>query len=155
MRGALVDGTTPTERTVALIALLHVTGLVTKVLPSTDKKLIKTRAKALTEGDWAAKAVKDAIDEVATATAAAAAAGAAGASGRQLDHPGRPGRGGVRGGEGGQRLMGVQPAGIRHDPQPSAGQILRLLAAAGLRPAEGDPVRGDPGHGDHRRRVGG
>ena len=80
LRGALVNGTTPTERTVALIALLHVSGLVTKVLPGADKKLIKTRAKALTEGDWAAKAVKDAIDEVAMATAAAAA-GAAGASG--------------------------------------------------------------------------
>ena len=81
LRGALVDGTTPTERTVALIALLQVTGLVTKVLPDADKKLVKARAKALTEGDWAAKAVKDAIDEVAAATTAAATAAAAGAAG--------------------------------------------------------------------------
>ena len=80
LRGALVDGTIPTERTVTLVALLQVTGLVTKVLPEADKKLIKGRAKTLTEGDWAAKAVKDAIDEVAAATTAAVA-GAAGASG--------------------------------------------------------------------------
>ena len=81
LRGALVDGTIPTERTVTLVALLQVTGLVTKVLPEADKKLIKARAKALTEGDWAAKAVKDAIDEVAAATTAAATAAAAGAAG--------------------------------------------------------------------------
>jgi hypothetical protein len=81
LRGALVDGTTPTERTVALIALLHVTGLVTKVLPGTDKKVVSARAKQLTEGDWAAKAVKDAIDEVAAATAAATTAAAASGSG--------------------------------------------------------------------------
>ena len=77
LRGALVDGTTPIERTVVLIALLQVSGLVTKVLPGADKKLVKSRAKALTEGDWAAKAVKDAIDEVAAATAAVAASAGA------------------------------------------------------------------------------
>ena len=77
LRGALVDGTTPIERTVVLVALLQVSGLVTKVLPGADKKLVKSRAKALTEGDWAAKAVKDAIDEVAAATAAVAASAAA------------------------------------------------------------------------------
>jgi Golgi phosphoprotein 3 (GPP34) len=81
LQGALVGGETPTERTVALIALLQVTGLLPKVVSSENKKALKARAKELTEGDWAAKAVKDAIDEAAAAAAsgAAAAAGAAGA----------------------------------------------------------------------------
>ena len=80
LQGALVGGDTPTERTVALIALLQVTGLLPKVVTSEDKKALRARAKTLTEGDWAAKAVKDAIDEAAAAAAGAAAAGAAGGS---------------------------------------------------------------------------
>jgi Golgi phosphoprotein 3 (GPP34) len=79
LQAALVEGTTPTERTVALIALLQVTGLLPKVVTTQDKKALKTKAKELTSGDWAAKAVKDAIDEAAAATAGAAA-GAAGAA---------------------------------------------------------------------------
>lgn len=72
LQGALVEGTTPTERTVALVALLQVTGLLPKVVTADDKRAVKTRAKELTEGDWAAKAVKDAIEEAAAASVAAA-----------------------------------------------------------------------------------
>lgn len=71
---ALVDGTTPTERTVALIALLDATGILPKVVVSPDKKLVKTRAKQLSQGDWAAKAVKDAITEASAATIAVVSA---------------------------------------------------------------------------------
>ena len=80
LQGALVGGETPAERTVALIALLQVTGLLPKVVSTEDKKALRARAKELTEGDWAAKAVKDAIDEAAAATGAAvgATAGAGG-----------------------------------------------------------------------------
>ena len=74
LQGALVGGDTPTERTVALVALLQVTGLLPKVVSSEDKKALKARAKELTEGDWAAKAVKDAIDEAAAAATASAVA---------------------------------------------------------------------------------
>ncbi len=81
LQSALIAGLTPTERTVALIALLEVTGLLTKVVPTEDKKAMRAKAKALTDGDWAAKAVKDAIDEVAAATAAAATAATAGGAG--------------------------------------------------------------------------
>jgi len=76
LRSALVDGLTPTERTVALIALLHATGHVNKAVPYEDKKLVRQRAKALTEGDWAAKAVKAVIDSVHAAGAAGASGGA-------------------------------------------------------------------------------
>ena len=60
---ALIAGSTPTERTVALIGLLEATGLLTKVIPSEDKKSLRRRAKELTERDWAARAVKQAIEE--------------------------------------------------------------------------------------------
>lgn len=75
LQAALVEGTTPTERTVALIALLQVTGLLPKVVTTEDKRALRAKAKKLTEGDWAAKAVKDAIDEAAAASGAAAGAG--------------------------------------------------------------------------------
>jgi Golgi phosphoprotein 3 (GPP34) len=77
LHAALVDGTTPTERTVTLIALLQVTGLLTKVVTAENKRALKAKAKELTSGDWAAKAVKDAIDEAAAATTAAIASSAA------------------------------------------------------------------------------
>lgn len=72
LQGALVEGTTPSERTVALVALLQVTGLLPKVVTTEDKRALKARAKQLTEGVWAAKAVKDAIEEAAAATVAVA-----------------------------------------------------------------------------------
>jgi hypothetical protein len=67
---ALVDGTTPTERTAALAALLHAVGQLTKVVTTQDKKIVTERAKALTEGYWPAKAVKDAISDAQAAAAA-------------------------------------------------------------------------------------
>jgi hypothetical protein len=78
LHGALVAGTTPAERTVVLVALLQVAGLLSKVLPDQDRRLIQRRAKELSEGDWVAKAVKQALDEVAAATTAAAVGGAGG-----------------------------------------------------------------------------
>jgi Golgi phosphoprotein 3 (GPP34) len=74
LQSTLVGGETPAERTVALIALLQVTGLLSKVVSSEDRRGVKARAKELTDGDWASKAVKDAIDEAAAASAAAVVA---------------------------------------------------------------------------------
>lgn len=76
LQSTLVSGLTPTERTLVLIALLQVTGLLPKVVTTEDKRALKARAKQLTEGDWAAKAVKDAIDEVTAATVAVVASSA-------------------------------------------------------------------------------
>lgn len=81
LQAALVDGTTPTDRTVALIALLQVTGLLPKVVPTENKRALKAKAKELTSGDWAAKAVKDAIEEAAAATAASGGGGGGGDGG--------------------------------------------------------------------------
>lgn len=80
VRSALVDSLTPTERTVALIALLEATGILPKVFANEDKKALKARAKRLSEGDWAAKAVKDAIAEM-TAVMVAVSAGSGGDGG--------------------------------------------------------------------------
>ena len=77
MRSAVIDGLTPTERTVALIALLEATGILPKVFANEDKKALKARAERLSEGDWAAKAVKDAIAEM-TAVMIAVSVGAGG-----------------------------------------------------------------------------
>jgi hypothetical protein len=81
LQSTLVSGFTPTERTLVLIALLQVTGLLPKVVTTDDKRALKARAKQLTEGDWAAKAVKDAIDEVTAATVAVVAGASAGSGG--------------------------------------------------------------------------
>jgi hypothetical protein len=64
LRSALVDGLTPTEPTVALIGLLHATGHVHAALPEEDKKLVRSRAKELADGDWAARVVKNIIDGI-------------------------------------------------------------------------------------------
>lgn len=81
LQSALVGGETPTERTTALIALLQATNRVTKIVHTEDKRALRARAKELSSGDWAAKAVKDAIDETfAVMASIGATAGAAGGS---------------------------------------------------------------------------
>ena len=64
LQTALVSGLTPTERTLALIGLLQVIGLLPKVVTTEDKRALRARAKQLSAGDWVAAAVKEAIDEV-------------------------------------------------------------------------------------------
>ena len=85
LQSSLVGDATPTERTVALIALLQSTGQLTKVVSTgdnrADKKALQAKAKALTEGDWAAAAVKQAIDEVYAMIASMAAVSAGGGNG--------------------------------------------------------------------------
>jgi hypothetical protein len=82
LQAALVGGETPTERTTALIALLQATNRVSKVIQTEDKAALRARAKQLSSGDWAAKAVKDAIDETyAVIASVGATAGAGGAAG--------------------------------------------------------------------------
>lgn len=72
LQSTLVVGLTATERTVSLVGLLHATRHLAKVVPSDEPRVVKARAKSLTEGDWVAKAVKQAIDDAAAAGAAAA-----------------------------------------------------------------------------------
>jgi len=80
MRAAL-DRSGPVEpRTAALCALVAATGLDRKVFADLDRKLVKRRLKEIGEGDWAAAAVKKAIDEIQAAIVTAAVAGSAAAT---------------------------------------------------------------------------
>jgi len=60
---ALVRGVQPAERIAALIALLSALGIVHTVVDREGHSAgeLKKRAKTISEGDWAAKAVRDAV----------------------------------------------------------------------------------------------
>ncbi|MFE6510225.1 GPP34 family phosphoprotein [Nocardioides sp. NPDC057767] len=62
----LVQGATPDARTGALIALLSSIDLAHKVVDTrtVGAGTVRKRAKEIARGDWAAKGVKDAMDEV-------------------------------------------------------------------------------------------
>ncbi len=67
----LADGGRPDERTAVLIALLAAVDKAHKVVApntATTKRQLKQRAKEISEGQWAAKAVKDAIAAAASAS---------------------------------------------------------------------------------------
>lgn len=66
IRRAVLGGGIPDQRTAALVSLLSATGLLVKVLPGSDTKLVKARGKEIAKGDWAAKGIKDAVDTVNT-----------------------------------------------------------------------------------------
>jgi hypothetical protein len=61
---ALLDGEAPTERTAALVGLLQATSHLEHVVATDDRSALVARAATITEGDWAAEAVKHALDEL-------------------------------------------------------------------------------------------
>jgi hypothetical protein len=65
----LLGQSEPEERTGALIALLHAVKAVHKVVEG-DKKQLNARAKKISEGSWAGKAVKGAVEAVQAAVIA-------------------------------------------------------------------------------------
>jgi hypothetical protein len=69
LQSALVGGAVPTGRTVALIGLLEATSLLPKVVLADNVRALRRRAKELAEGDWAADAVRDAIEQVGSVVA--------------------------------------------------------------------------------------
>jgi hypothetical protein len=77
---AALAGAEPDERTAALVALLSALNAVTTVLDVRDRRAARRRAKEIAEGQWAATAVRKAVQEVYAATAAAASAAAIGAT---------------------------------------------------------------------------
>jgi hypothetical protein len=85
LESVLKIGTTPDERTGALIALMSALNVVPKVVTdAVDKRALKRRAKEIADSDWAADAVKKAVAEMQAAVAAAimvsTTAGASGSS---------------------------------------------------------------------------
>jgi hypothetical protein len=78
---AVLDGTRmPDNRTGPLIALLSALDAVANVLPVADKRQAKRRAKEIAAGDWAAVAVRKAVEAVQAAAVAAVMGAAAAAS---------------------------------------------------------------------------
>jgi hypothetical protein len=79
-----INGAAPTPHTAALIALTSACRLDRKIFPDVDRRLLKRRAKEISEGEWAGAAVRKVIQSInaaaAGAAAAAASAGAAGSS---------------------------------------------------------------------------
>ncbi|HEY7272523.1 MAG TPA: GPP34 family phosphoprotein [Actinoplanes sp.] len=64
MRSAVAASGPVEPRTAALCALVAATGLERKVFADMDGKVVKTRLKEISEGSWAADAVKKSIAEV-------------------------------------------------------------------------------------------
>jgi len=73
LRAVLLDGAEPDQRTAALVSLLVAVDAVPKVVAASDRKALVRRAKAVADGDWAAVAVRKAVDAVNAAVIAAAA----------------------------------------------------------------------------------
>lgn len=83
LTAALVQGFTPDDRTAALIALLHAVDRAHKTVDTQGlgNRAVKKRAKEIAEGDWAAKAVREAVQaSQAAMVAVIAGAAAAGSS---------------------------------------------------------------------------
>ncbi len=72
----LVQGAQPTARIGALAALLHAVDRAHKTVPheGMSSREVKRRAKEISQGDWAAKAVRDAVAAATAATVAAVTA---------------------------------------------------------------------------------
>jgi hypothetical protein len=85
LTAVLVEGAQPEPRVGALVALLHAVDLAHKTVAheGISNRDIRKRAKEIAQGDWAAKAVRDAIQAAndAVMIAVIAAGGAAAASG--------------------------------------------------------------------------
>ena len=73
LQAVLLDGAEPDQRTAALVSLLVAVDAVPKVVAASDRKALVRRAKAVADGDWAAVAVRKAVDAVNAAVIAAAA----------------------------------------------------------------------------------
>ncbi|MGH3759261.1 GOLPH3/VPS74 family protein [Actinophytocola sp.] len=76
--GSALDGATPDERTAALIALLSALKGLTTVFDLPDKRAARRRAKEIAEGQWAAAAVRKAVEAVYVATISSVTVAAAG-----------------------------------------------------------------------------
>jgi hypothetical protein len=70
VRGAVVGGAEPDERTGALVALLHSVDLLPKLIPDQPKREVRARGKAIADGSWGAEAVRKAVQDVQTAITA-------------------------------------------------------------------------------------
>jgi hypothetical protein len=64
LHGVLLEGRDPTPRIAAVVALLLAVDVLPKVVPGSDRRALVRRAKEVAEGDWAATAVRKAVDAI-------------------------------------------------------------------------------------------
>ena len=69
VRSAVLEDGMPAPRTAALCALISATGMAGKLLPDLDRKRVRDRLEEISEGEWAAEAVRKAIQDVQGAVA--------------------------------------------------------------------------------------
>ena len=74
---AAFGGDPPSARTAALVALLNACGLDSKIFPDIDRRMLKRRAKEISEAEWAGEATRKVIQGIHAATAAGIAAATA------------------------------------------------------------------------------
>ena len=74
LRAAVLDGQRPSQRTAALAGMISAAKLEKRVFPDGNRREVRRRLREIAEGDWAAKAVRDAIAAIHAATTAAAVA---------------------------------------------------------------------------------
>ncbi len=77
LAAALLEGARPEDRTAALIALLHAVSKAHRILADNHgiaARQIRSRAKEIADGEWAAKAVRDAVVSAQAAMTAATTA---------------------------------------------------------------------------------
>jgi hypothetical protein len=74
LRMAILGAGPVQPRTAALCALVAATELDKKIFPDLERKLVRRRLKEISEGDWAAAAVRKAIQDVQAAIMAGAVA---------------------------------------------------------------------------------
>lgn len=78
---AAFGGERPSARTAALVALLNACGMDRKVFPDMDRRMLKHRAKEISEAEWAGEATRKVIQGIRAAAAASVAASAGAAAG--------------------------------------------------------------------------
>ncbi|GAA5170150.1 hypothetical protein GCM10023321_66830 [Pseudonocardia eucalypti] len=82
LRAVVIEGAEPDPRTAALATLILAAGFTKRIFPGEDQRAVKARLRELAKGDWAAEAVRKAVQAAQGAMmAAAAGAAAAGAAG--------------------------------------------------------------------------
>ncbi len=74
LEAVVLHGQQPTDRTAALIALLHAGGLRAAAFPDAPRRQTERRMKEVSEGSWAGEAVRKAVQEVQAGMTAAMAA---------------------------------------------------------------------------------
>jgi hypothetical protein len=74
LRAAILGAGPVFPRTAALCALVAATELDKKIFPDLDRRLVRARLKEISQGDWAAAAVRKAIQDVQAAIMAGAVA---------------------------------------------------------------------------------